>query len=125
MITKFKVSKDQQTVSWQAAGKPIELRFLYPVEANHVKHLNQVIVQSDVRESGSENLVLYAEDGSIEHRPPMPIRPHPVSGVYAVWFVPGQDTVTAVLLSDEFKPYDTACTFNLRTGTFSDFHATK
>ncbi|UOG74195.1 hypothetical protein MTX78_18990 [Hymenobacter tibetensis] len=125
MITKFKVSKDHQTVSWQAAGQPVELHFQYPVEANYVKHLNQVIVQSDIRESGQQNLALYVEDGSVKVRPPMPKLEHEVTGVYAVWFVPGEDNVTTILLTDEYKPYDTACTFDLRTGTLSDLHATK
>jgi hypothetical protein len=124
MITAFKLSQDNKTVSWQYEGDTKIVQFTYPVNANHVTLLDEVIVQSDVRESGEQNLLLYHADGSLKVRPAMPKLKHKVHGVYAVWFVPDEIKLTAVLLSDEYKPYDTACTFNLKTHRFSNFRPT-
>lgn len=124
MITDFSVSKDEKTVSWQHEGEAYRLDFAYPVLANYVVLLDEVIVQADVREFGEQNLFLYSADGSLKSRPEMPKLKHKVHGVYAVWFVPDEIKLTVVLISDEYKPYDTACTFDLKTHRFSKFRPT-
>lgn len=125
MISKFKLSKDEKTVSWQHAGQAVQLTFQYPVAAHHVVPQHEVLVQSDVRESGPTNLTIYSPDGSVKAQPAMPKLKSPVDGVYAVWFVPNQPQVTVVLLTEASKPYDTACSFDLTTHTFSKCHPTK
>lgn len=125
MITNFKVSEDEKTVSWENEGRAKRLLFEYPVAANHIVYLDEVIVQSDTRENGETNLAIYKADGLVKVRPEMPKRKHKVAGVYAVWFGQGKKRVPVVLLSDEYRPYDTACTFDLETHQFFDFHPTK
>ena len=124
MITSFKVSEDRKTVSWQNEKKPIVLTFQYKAFANHIEYLDEVIVQSDVFESGRTNLAIYNADGSVKARPEMPKRKSEVAGVYSVWFDQGNRKQTVVLISDEFNPYQTACTFDLETYEFTDFHPT-
>jgi hypothetical protein len=111
-------------VSWQYNAQTIEFHFTYPVYANHIEYLNEVFIHSDVRENGEQNLALYKDDGLLKARPKMLKLKHRVDGVYAVWFVQGEREQTVVLLSDEYKPYDTACTFDLKTHRFSKFHPT-
>lgn len=125
MISHFHVSPDQRTVSWKNAGREVALHFQYEVYAHHVHYLDEVLVQSDIRESGSNNLCLYKADGSGKACPAMPRLKQEVAGVYAVWFVQGKRYQTVVLHSSEFSPYDTACTFDLETHQFSAFHPTK
>jgi hypothetical protein len=125
MINKFKVSEDRKTVSWRNDEQKIELPFQCKVFANHIEYLDEVIIQSDVFESGRQNLAIYNADGSIKARPQMPERKSEVAGVYSVWFGQGDRQVTVVLISDEFNPYQTACTFDLETYEFSKFHPTK
>lgn len=124
MITEFKVSKDEKTVTWQHDGQAKKLAFKYPVAAHHILYLDEVIVQSDTRESGEKNLAIYKADGSLKSRPDMPKIKHKVEGVYAVYFGQGKKQVPVVLLSDEYKPYDTGCTFDLETHKFFKFHPT-
>ena len=124
MINNFNISQDKRNVSWQYDGQLVEFNYAHPVYANHIEYLKEVIIHSSVRESGEQNLALYKEDGSLKVRPQMPKRQPKVNGVYAVWFVQGQRQQTVVLLSEEFKPYDTACTFDLETHRFSNFHRT-
>lgn len=125
MITNFKVSEDRKTVFWENAGQPIHFIFQYKAFANHIEYLDEVIIQSDVRESGEQNLAIYNADGSVKARPEMPKLKHGVGGVYSVWFDQGKRQQTAILMTDEFSPYETACTFDLETHTFSNFHPTK
>ena len=124
MITNFNVSEDCKSVTWQVNKQEIKRDFQYAVYANHIEYLDQVIIHSDVRESGEQNLALYKSDGSLLVRPNMPKLKHEVKGVYAVWFVQNERKQTVVLLSDEYKPYDTACTFDLETHRFFGFHPT-
>lgn len=124
MITDFSVGKEEKTVSWKSEGEQHKLQYTYPVLVNHVVLLDEVIVQADVREFGEQNLFLHRADGSIKARPEMPKLKHKVHGVYAVWFVPDEIKLTVVLISDEYKPYDTACTFDLKTHRFSKFRPT-
>ncbi|MGI4736512.1 MAG: hypothetical protein ACRYG7_15155 [Janthinobacterium lividum] len=125
MITNFKVSPNRCQVSWENEEKAIRLEFKYKAFANHVEYLDEVIIQSDARESGSRNLAIYTADGVIKACPEMPALKHEVSGVYSVWFDQGNRYQTVVLMTDEFSPYDTACTFDLETYEFSKFHPTK
>jgi hypothetical protein len=125
MITKFNVSEDQKTVFWKNEGNVITLTFQYGTFANHIEYLDEVIIQSDVRESGEQNLAIYNADGSLKARPEMPVLKHSVGGVYSVWFDQGKRQQTVVLMTDEFSPYDTACTFDLETHAFFNFHPTK
>jgi hypothetical protein len=125
MINKFRISKDEKTVSWKNDDQEVKILFQYKIIANHIKYLDQVIVESDVRESGSNNLIIYNADGSVRARPDMPVLKHGVGGVYSVWFDQGKRLQTLVLMTDEFSPYDTACTFDLETYEFSKFHPTK
>lgn len=124
MITNFKVSEDRKVVSWHHNAREMKFKFHFPVYANHIEYLNEVIIHSDVRESDETNLALYREDGSLKARPQMPKLKHKVDGIYSVWFVQGERQQTVVLLTDESKPYDTACTFDLETHRFSKFHST-
>lgn len=125
MITQFNVSEDKRKVSWSNNGQPVALTYEYPVEANQVTQFDEVIVQSDVRENGAKNLTIYRADGTIKAQPDMPVLKHSVQGVYAVWFVPNERYVTVILLTEEFSPYDTACTFDLEKHTFSKFHPSR
>ena len=125
MITNFKVSEDRKTVSWENEGQPISFAFQYKAFANHIEYLDAVIIQSDVRESGEQNLAIYNANGSVKVRPEMPALKHGVGGVYSVWFDQGNRQQTVVLMTDEFRPYETACTFDLETYEFSNFHPTK
>jgi hypothetical protein len=124
MITEFNVDEDGKTILWKSEGKQHQLQYVYPVLANHAVLLNEVIVQADVREFGEQNLFLYRADGSVKARPAMPKLKHKVTGVYAVWFVPDEIKLTAVLISNEYKPYGTACIFDLKTHRFSRFRPT-
>ena len=125
MITNFKVSPDRLLVSWDDNGNSIVLHFKHKAFANHIEYLNEVIIQSDARESGSRNLAIYTADGKIKARPEMPKLKHEVGGVYSVWFDQDNRYQTVVLMTDEFNPYETACTFDLETYEFSKFHPTK
>lgn len=125
MITNFKLSEDYKTVFWQNDGQEITLSFQRDVTAYHIEYLNEVIVQSAPQESGRNNLIIYNADGSVKARPDMPKLKHGVGGVYSIWFAQGKRQQTVVLMSDEFSPYDTACTFDLETYEFSNFHPTK
>ena len=125
MITHFKVSEDAKSVTWQQDGQLKAVSFEYKVEAYHIEYLNEVIVQSDARESGSRNLIIYNADGSVKARPEMPKLKHEVGGAYAIWFAQGKREQTVVLMTDEYKPYDTACTFDLETYQFFKFHPTQ
>ena len=125
MITNFNVSSDRLLVSWENEGKTIALHFKHRAYANLVEYLNEVLVQSDARESGSRNLAIYSADGAEKARPDMPPLKHEVGGVYSVWFDQGNRYQTVVLMTDEFSPYETACTFDLETHEFSKFHPTK
>lgn len=125
MISNFKEIPAKFIVSWENEGKVIELRFKYRAFANHIEYLDEVLVQSDARESGSRNLCIYKADGSVKACPEMPPLKHEVGGVYSVWFDQGNRYQTVVLMTDEFNPYETACTFDLETYEFSKFHPTK
>lgn len=125
MISQFTLSNDEKRVSWTNNGLPITLAYERPVAANHIAYLDQVIVQADAREHGPNNLFIYNADGSLNARPDMPTLKRPVQGVYAVWFVPNQRYVTVILLTDEYSPYDTACTFDLEKHTFTKFHPSR
>lgn len=125
MITDFKVAENRKAVSWRHNGQEIKFEFQYPVFANHIEYLGQVIIHSNVQETGERNLTIYKADGSVKCRPEMPKLKEGVGGIYAVWFVQGQKLVTVVLHSDEYRPYDTACTFNLETCKFTKFHPTQ
>lgn len=125
MITNFKVSEDSKIVSWKNEEQLKKIVFECRVEAYYIEYLDEVIVQSDARESGSSNLIIYNADGSVKARPQMPQLKHEVGGVYAIWFAQGKRAQTLVLMTDEYKPYDTACTFDLETHEFSKFHPTK
>jgi hypothetical protein len=124
MITAFKVSSDEKTVTWQHDGQAVRFDFRYSVFANHIEYLDEVIIHSNVQESGERNLAIYKADGSLKCQPAMPKLKLEVGGVYAVWFVQGKKQVTVVLHSDEYRPYDTACTFDLETCKFTKFHPT-
>ncbi|RZJ92541.1 MAG: hypothetical protein EOO60_07015 [Hymenobacter sp.] len=124
MLTNFHVSEDRRTVSWQHESQKVDFTFQLPVYANHIEYLDEVIIHSDALESGEHNLALYKADGTLKVRPAMPKLKHKVHGVYAVWFVQGERQQEIVLLSDEYKPYDTACSFDLETHRFSKFHPT-
>lgn len=124
MITDFKVSLDRLLVSWKNDGKAIAMHFEHKAFANQIEYLDEVIIHSDARESGEQNLALYNADGTLKVRPNMPKLEHKVHGVYAVWFVQGERQQQVVLLSDEYKPYDTGCTFDLETHRFFKFHPT-
>jgi hypothetical protein len=125
MITNFQVSADKKSVSWESNGDSIILNFQYKAFANHIEYLDKVIVQSDAWESGSSNLAIYNADGSVRARPEMPSLKHEVGGVYSVWFIQERRQRIVVPMTDEFSPYETACTFDLETYEFFDFHPTK
>ncbi|WP_167855510.1 hypothetical protein [Hymenobacter fodinae] len=55
----------------------------------------------------------------------MPKLRHPVHGVYAIWFEQHQRQQTVLLLTDEYTPYDTTCTFDVESHAFSNIHPTK
>lgn len=124
MITKFKVNEERRLVTWEHDGGEIEFVFQYPVYANHIEQLDEVIIHSSVQESGERNLALYRANGSLKARPDMPKLANKVEGVYAVYFGQGKKQVPVVLLCEEYKPYDTGCTFDLETHKFLKFHPT-
>jgi hypothetical protein len=125
MITKFKVSKDGRTVSWQHDGKKVKFEFQHHATAYHIEYLDEVLIQAWVNDYWRANLFIYHADGTLKATPAMPKLKHEVDGVYSVWFEQGKRQVTVVLHSEEFSPYDTACTFDLETHLFSRFHPTK
>jgi hypothetical protein len=125
MITNFKVSPDRLQVLWKNGHQAIALDFKYKAFANHIEYLDEVIIQSDARERGSRNLTIYTADGVEKTRPEMLALKHEVGGVYSVWFDQGNRYQTVVLMTDEFSPYETTCTFDLETYKFSKFHPTK
>lgn len=53
--------------------------------ANHIEYLEEVIIQSDARESGSCNLAIYIASEVVKARPEMPDLKHEVGGIYSVW----------------------------------------
>lgn len=124
MITNFEVSADYRVVSWKNGGDNVEVSFQFEIAAYHLEYLNEIIIQSSVQESGTNNLAIYNADGTIKARPNMPKLQHGVGGVYAIWFAQGKREQTLVLMTDEFSPYDTACAFDLETCEFSRFHPT-
>jgi hypothetical protein len=125
MITNFKVSNDRKKVTWDNDGKLVAFEFEYPVSAHHIDYLDEVLIHSSTKEDDAKNLAIYYSNGILKARPNMPKLKHEVSGVYSVWFEQGQKQITVVLLSDEYNPYDTACSFDLETYKFLKFHPTK
>ena len=94
MLTKFKVSKDRKTVTWQNEKQLLKLVFQYPVSAHHIEYLDKVLIHTSTDEEGETNLAIYNPDGTVEFRPPMPELKHKVAGVYSVWFEQGQRKIT-------------------------------
>lgn len=134
MITNFRADGTDKTysspgygkvVSWQHDGKQVRFEFQHEVSAYHIEYLNEVLIQAWVNDFPQENLFIYHADGTLKAQPAMPKLKHEVDGVYAVWFEQGKKQVTVVLHSEEYSPYDTACTFDLETHEFSKFHPTK
>jgi hypothetical protein len=87
MPIKFHVTEDRRMVSWQHENQQVHFIFQLPVYVNYIEYLNEVIIHSDVLESGEQNLDLYKTDGTLKTLPAIPKLKHKVHGVYAVWFV--------------------------------------
>lgn len=114
-----------KTVEWLCDGTLISKPFKGDVCAYYVEPLNEVLVLADSEFDGPRNVFIYRADGTLRLNPQMPKLKSNVSGVYAIWFIAGKLQHEAVLLTNEFLPYDTGCTFDLEDGIFSNFHPTK
>ncbi|MGI4874071.1 MAG: hypothetical protein ACRYFX_23170 [Janthinobacterium lividum] len=124
MLTNLALSADKQTVTWENDEQPVHLAFDYPVRPHHIEYLNTVLILRESWGNGERVFTIYHADGSVKARPGLPKRPHQVGGIYSIWYNQGQRKQTVVLFSDEFKPWDTACDFDLETYEFSNFHPT-
>jgi hypothetical protein len=91
-----------------------------------VEYLNEVLLLADVWEAGQRVFTIYRADGTVKARPGLPNYPADVGGIYSIWYDQGQRKQTILLFSNHFKPYDTACDFDLETYEyeFSNFHPT-
>ena len=125
MITNLRLSPDRQTIAWENDGQPVVLAFDHHVLCYHVEYRKEVLLLADVWAAGERVMTIYRADGTVKARPGLPQYPADVGGIYAIWYVQGQRKQTVVLFSDHFKPYDTACDFDLETYEFSNFHPTK
>ena len=134
VITDFRVKGNKNTfsspgcgkvVTWQHNAKKVKFEFEHEVSAYHIEYLDEVLIQAWVNDFYKANLFIYHANGTLKARPAMPKLRHEVYGVYSVWFEQGKKQITMVLHCDEYQPYDTACTFNVETHAFSQFHPTK
>lgn len=125
MLTGLHLSSDSQVVTWDNSGQPVCLAFGHKVLPYHIEYLNEVLVLANVWGAGERVFTIYRADGTVKAHPGLPPHPADVGGIYAIWYVQGQRKQTVVLFSDYFKPYDTACDFDLETYEFSNFHPTK
>ena len=111
-------------VQWCWGNNKYQLVFERPVTAYLAHHRNEVVVLGDTEEFGSRNIVIYMANAKIRARPDMPSVElgREVQGAYAMWFRDNMDLQEVILLCDRYDPYDTGCTFNLETATFTNFH---
>lgn len=117
--------RPDKAVEWMCNGRHISKPFKGEVFAYHVEPLNEVLILADSCFNGPRNVFVYYADGALRLNPEMPNLKSSVNGVYAIWFVAGNLQHEAVLLTNEFSPYDTGCTFDVRDGAFSNFHPSK
>ncbi|WP_444919811.1 hypothetical protein ACJJID_12785 [Microbulbifer sp. CnH-101-G] len=125
MIKDFVRDEKNGEVKWVSDGVLISKKYNNKIQAELIVDQNRVLVVSDHKESGPQNLCIYDEKGEVVLKPMMPKLNNSVDGVYSVWFIPGSKIQKVVLLTDEYSPFDTVCNLNINTGEFSDFHRTK
>lgn len=123
-ILNFKIN-EKKNVSWEYLNNKIELSFNYPIEAHLFDERNVVVVIADIKDAGSNNLFVYNANGEIKINPEMPELNSQVEGVYTMFYKPNSIKQEVVLISEAYSPYDTACTFDIASGNFSNFHPTK
>lgn len=125
MINNFLYEPTTGLVEWDCSTRRVSKTFKGNIQVELMNSENKVLVVADAKEVGSDNLFIFDEAGNVVLNPKMPKLSKSVKGVYSIWYVKGSKEHTAILLSDEFSPYDTACKFNVENGEFSEFHATK
>ena len=123
-ITDLAQSKNGN-VTWSYNSAEITKTFKGDIFAYLIDFRNEILILADSSFDGPKNLFIYNADGTIRLNPTMPTLKKLVQGVYAVWFVEGETQLEVVLITEEYAPYDTGCTFNLCDGSFSNFHPTK
>ena len=124
-ITKLHVDESNKQVPWVSNGSIVIKTFSGEVFAYLIDELDEVLILADSMFDGPENLFIYNGDGGERLNPAMPTINNPVDGIYSIWFVKGLMKQEVILLSEEYSPYDTGCTFDLETGDFSNFHPSK
>lgn len=125
MIKDFKRDEKNGVVEWKSDGVLISKKYNNRIQAELIADQNRVLIVSDHKESGPQNLCIYDENGEVVLKPLMPELSSPVDGIYSIWFVPCGDVQKVILLTDEYSPFDTACNLNILTGEFFYFHRTK
>jgi len=124
-ITKLNIDESNKQISWVSNGTIVIKAFGGEIFAYLIDELDEVLVLADSTFDGPNNLFIYNGDGSERLNPVMPALKKPVDGVYAIWFVKGLMKQEVILLSEEYSPYNTGCTFDLKAGVFSNFHPSK
>lgn len=112
-------------VTWENESGNVSLSFPNAFQVKLLKEKSEVLIVADPEQVGNRNLLIFDETGNERLRPYMPSLSESVDGVYSLWHVDGNDNHTAILLCNEYSPYETACTFNEKTGEFTNFHPTK
>ncbi len=124
-VQKFSFDKNTGIAEWEYNGQRVSKTFSGETLAYYASNLDQVLVVADPQINGPNNIFIYNPGGTLNMRPNMPTLSKPVNGVYAVWFIDNNIEQETILLSGEYNPYDTGCTFNLKTGQFYNFHPSK
>ena len=125
-LNRLRLTKPWNRISWTYDNEYIFVEPTGAIDAIYfLDHRNEIIVLTESCESNNENLFIYGFDGQLRLRPKMPALSKPVNGVYDIWFKPNSNSLTVMLLTEHFRPYDTRCKFNVETGEFSEFESTK
>lgn len=125
-IEKFEISADQKHVTWIFNENVINLHFNKAIyQGILLKRTNQILIISDIKESGRNNMTIFNPDGSENTRLNTPNQQKNISGIYSMWYVEGNDEQTVTFIPETTENYDLKCRFNLHTLSFTDFSVTK
>ncbi|EDM38051.1 hypothetical protein PBAL39_00512 [Pedobacter sp. BAL39] len=125
-INKFQISEDEKSIKWRFDIQEVKLNFNNRIfQAVLLENKQQILVITDINESGRDNLFFYAADGSLFARPELLNAPEKIIGAYAIWYLEHQEEQTLILLPEHRRDYDIKCLFNMNTLKCSDFSITR
>ena len=125
-ISNFQIAADEKSVKWHINDREVELKFDNPIfQALLLENKQQILVITDIKESGRDNLFFYAADGFLFARPELLNAPEKIIGAYAIWYLEHQEEQTLILLPEHRRDYDIKCLFNMNSLKCSDFSITR